>query len=71
MIPLRMVSVTLPPATAAPANSKIAATIIAVRTEMAPEPTDVPSALATSLAPIPHVIKRPNITARIISVWPC
>ncbi len=56
MMPLRMVFVTWPPARNAPANSKIAAMTIAWRTVMAPDPTDVPIALATSLAPIPQVM---------------
>jgi hypothetical protein len=51
-MPLRMVFVTVPPASMAPPNSKIAATIIAPRRVSAPEPTEVPMALATSLAPM-------------------
>ncbi len=56
MIPLRMVLVTWPPARKAPENSKIAAMMIALRTVMAPDPTEVPMALATSLAPTPQVM---------------
>ncbi len=56
MIPLRMVLVTVPPAMKAPANSKMAAIRIACLTVMAPEPTEVPMALATSLAPMPQVM---------------
>jgi hypothetical protein len=56
MIPLRMVEVTWPPAIAAPANSKMPAMMIAVVTVMAPDPTDVPMTLATSLAPMPQVM---------------
>jgi hypothetical protein len=48
----------------------MAATIIAVLTVIAPEPTDVPRALATSFAPIPHVIKTPKIIASTRSVGP-
>ena len=70
IIPLRIVLVTLPPARAAPANSKMAATMMAVRTVMAPDPTEVPSALATSLAPIPQVIKTPKIMARTRRMGP-
>ena len=55
-IPLRTVSVTCPPAKNAPANSKIAATRIAPQTVRAPDPTLVPIALATSLAPIAQAI---------------
>ena len=51
-----MVEVTVPPATNAPANSKIAAMMIACVTVMAPDPTEVPMALATSFAPMPQVM---------------
>ena len=51
-IPLRIVLVTDPPTSIAPPNSKIAATMMAFRRVSAPEPTDVPIALATSFAPI-------------------
>ena len=71
MIPLRIVSVTCPPASAAPANSNTAAMRIAVLTVIAPEPTDVPMTLATSLAPIPQVMYNPNMTAIPINSVPC
>ena len=38
----------------------------AVLRVMAPEPTEVPNALATSLAPIPHAMIKPNTQAKII-----
>ena len=47
----------------APANSMIAAMMIACFTVTAPEPTEVPMALATSLAPMPQVMYRPNMIA--------
>jgi hypothetical protein len=47
-----MVSETWDPKKKAPENSKTAATKTAWRKERAFEPTDVPIALATSLAPI-------------------
>ena len=56
MIPLRIVLVTCPPARKAPANSNRAAITIAWRAVIAPEPTEVPMALATSFAPIPQVM---------------
>ena len=56
MMPFRMVLVTFPPAIKAPENSKIAAMIIACLILIAPDPTEVPSALATSFAPIPQVM---------------
>ena len=37
---------------------------------IAPEPTAGPIALATSLAPMPHVMKRPNNNANPISTGP-
>ena len=55
MMPFRMVDVTSPPAKYAPANSKIMAMIMACLMVMAPDPTEVPIALATSLAPTPQV----------------
>ena len=70
MIPLRIVLVTCPPATAAPRNSKMAAIMIAVLTVIAPEPTDVPMTLATSLAPIPHVMYKPKMTAKTMNNVP-
>ena len=51
-IPFLTVSVTASPAKNAPANSKTAATITACFNVKAREPTDVPIALATSLAPM-------------------
>jgi len=63
-MPLRIVDVTAPPASTAPRNSKTAATRIAWRMVSALEPTDVAIALATSFAPIPHAMKRPNTAAR-------
>ena len=35
------------------------------------EPTEVPMALATSLAPTPQAMKNPNIQASISSSVPC
>ena len=51
-----IVFVTCPPARKAPVNSKIAAIIMACFTLIAPDPTDVPIAFATSFAPIPQVM---------------
>ena len=51
-MPLRTVSVTASPAKNAPANSNTAATITACFNVNAREPTEVPIALATSLAPM-------------------
>ena len=70
-MPLRMVEVTSPPASQAPANSKIMAIIMACLIVMALEPTEVPIALATSLAPIPQAIKKPNKQARSKKLLPC
>ena len=58
-IPFLIVEVTSPPAKYAPRNSKIAAIKIACLKVMALLPTDVPIALATSLAPMPNAIKNP------------
>ena len=58
-IPLRIVEVTSPPARYAPINSNMAAINIACLNVIALLPTDVPIALATSLAPIPKAIKKP------------
>ena len=69
-MPLRIVAVTSPPAKYAPANSKIMAIIMACFKVMAPEPTEVPIALATSLAPTPQAIKTPNIMANISKICP-
>src|SRR5699024_9104721 len=55
--------VTSPPAKYAPKNSKIMATIMACLIVNTPEPTEVPMALATSLAPMPQAIKKPNAQA--------
>jgi len=63
-IPLRIVEVTSPPARTAPANSKIAATMMACLMVSALAPTDVAIALATSLAPIPQAMNMPNSAAR-------
>ncbi len=65
MMPLRMVAVTWPPASTAPRNSNIAAMTTAWRRLNAREPTDVPMALATSLAPIPQAMNRPKTAASI------
>ena len=54
----------------APANSKIAAIMIAVLIVMAPDPTDVPMALATSLAPMPQVMKTPKTIANTMKIVP-
>jgi len=51
-MPLRTVFETLDPTMYAPANSKIAAKTTAHFRVRAPEPTEVPIALATSLAPM-------------------
>ena len=51
---MRTVSVTASPAKKAPTNSKIAAMITACLSVRAREPTEVPIALATSLAPMFH-----------------
>ena len=67
---LRTVDVTSPPAIMAPANSNTPAITNATVMVIAPEPTAGPIALATSLAPMPHVIKSPNINARAISTGP-
>jgi len=55
-MPLRTVSDTCEPTRKAPANSRRAARITARRSVSAPEPTDVPMALATSFAPMPHAM---------------
>ncbi len=52
MILPRTVSVTWDPTRTAPANSKTPASTTACFIVSAPEPTDVPMALATSLAPM-------------------
>ena len=65
-IPFLTVAVTSPPAKTAPANSKITAMMTACLNVIAPEPTEVPMAFATSFAPIPQAIKRPKPIANII-----
>ena len=67
-MPLRTVAVTSPPANTAPANSKITAIMTACLNVIAPEPTEVPIALATSLAPIPQAINRPKPMANMIRI---
>ena len=37
---------------------------------IAPEPTEVPMAFATSLAPTPQAINKPNATASINKISP-
>ncbi len=69
-IPLRMVAVTSPPARIAPANSKIMAIMIACLMVIAPEPTEVPMAFATSFAPTPQAINKPNTTAKTNNTSP-
>ena len=64
-IPFRTVDVTSPPAKNAPENSNIHAIKIAVLNVIAPDPTEVPIALATSFAPIPHAIINPAIAVSI------
>jgi hypothetical protein len=70
MMPFRMVVVTWPPARNAPANSNIAAITMACFMVIALEPTDVPIALATSLAPMPQVMKNPKAMAMPINMTP-
>jgi len=70
IIPLLMVSVTSPPAKYAPAASKIIAIIIACLGVMVPEPTDVPIAFETSLAPTPKAMKKPKTAVIIINNEP-
>jgi hypothetical protein len=55
-MPLRMVAVTSPPASTAPANSKTAAIMKACFIEIALAPVEVAIALATSLAPMPQAM---------------
>ena len=59
-MPLRMVSVTAPPAKTAPDTSKIAATAKACVTVKVPAPTEVPKELATSFPPMLNAIKIPK-----------
>jgi hypothetical protein len=51
-IPPAMVLVTAAPSPIAPENSNTAAITVACRKVRAPDPTEVPKALATSLAPV-------------------
>ena len=62
-MPFLIVEVTSPPARKAPRNSNTAAIITACFKVRALLPTEVPIAFATSLAPIPHAAKKPNIQA--------
>ena len=62
-MPFLIVEVTSPPARKAPRNSNTAAIITACLRVKALLPTDVPIALATSLAPIPQAAKKPNTQA--------
>ena len=69
-IPLRIVSVTAPPAITAPLTSKIAATIKACGIVSVFAPTDVPNELATSLPPILNAINTPkNVASKNKTVW--
>ncbi len=70
-MPLRIVLVTSPPARKAPENSKITAMMIACLIVIAREPTEVPMALATSLAPTPQAMKKPKAAAMMSRVIPC
>ena len=49
----------------------MAAMMMAVLTVIAPDPTEVPNALATSLAPMPQVMNRLKITAIAMKDVPC
>ena len=69
--PPLMVWVTSPPASQAPRNSKMPAMMTACQMVTAPEPTDVPMALATSLAPMPQAMKKPKTHARMSSSSVC
>ena len=64
-IPFLIVDVTSPPARYAPRNSNMAAIKTACFKVIALLPTDVPIALATSLAPIPNAMKKPANAAII------
>ena len=61
--PFLIVWVTPPPAKKAPKNSKIAAMSTAWEIVNTLLPTEVPIALATSLAPTPYAVKKPSIAA--------
>ena len=65
MTPFLIVWVTPPPAKNAPRNSKTAATSTACLIVKTLLPTDVPIAFATSLAPTPYAVKKPNIAEEI------
>ena len=71
IMPLRIVLVTSPPANQAPRNSKTTAIKIACLMVIAFDPTEVPIALATSFAPTPQAIKKPNKQAKIMKISPC
>ena len=62
-MPVRMVSVTSPPAITAPLTSNTAAISKACGTVSVPAPTDVPNELATSLPPMLNAINTPNSVA--------
>ena len=62
-MPVRMVSVTSPPAITAPLTSNTAAINKACGTDSVPAPTDVPNELATSLPPMLNAINTPNSVA--------
>lgn len=64
-MPLRIVSVTSPPAITAPLTSKTAATSSACFMVSVPAPTLVPNELATSLPPILKAMNMPNTVAAI------
>src|SRR5690606_25771661 len=65
-----MVSVTCPPARKAQKNWKTIAIRMACLMVSAREPTDVPMALATSLAPTSQAMKKPNAQASTRSTKP-
>ena len=71
-MPLRIVSVTSPPAITAPLTSNTAAINKACGTVKVPAPTDVPNELATSLPPMLNAINTPNRVAnknKITWLW--
>ena len=67
-MPLRMVSVTSPPAITAPLTSKTAATSSACFMVSVPAPTLVPNALATSLPPMLKAMNMPITVAATSSI---
>ena len=70
-MPLRIVSVTSPPAITAPLTSKTAAMASACLTVMVPAPTLVPKLLATSLPPMLKAMNRPNaVASRKMAILP-